>query len=89
MKKTVHIFITGVVQNVGFRQFIVTESEIRGVTGWVKNLSDGRVETEISGEEALLAEMITLCKQGSYASEVSDVTVEWKDARLFTGFEIR
>jgi acylphosphatase len=44
--KAVHIFISGRVQGVGFRQFIHAEATARGVGGWARNLSDVRALTK-------------------------------------------
>jgi len=46
--------IDGRVQGVGFRYFVVREAEALGVSGWVRNLPDGRVEVLASAEPALV-----------------------------------
>ena len=46
-----HIFFTGRVQGVGFRYQSAAIARSMGLTGWVRNLSDGRVEMEVQGEE--------------------------------------
>jgi len=46
----VHLTVSGRVQGVGFRWFVVQEAEAAGVTGWVRNLPDGRVEVWIEGK---------------------------------------
>ena len=46
-----HVFISGLVQGVFFRKKIKIKAEKIGVTGWVKNLSDGRVEAVFEGDE--------------------------------------
>ena len=54
-----HIFYSGMVQGVGFRYTVVRFTEGRPLTGWVRNLSDGRVEILVEGE---LPEIETLMK---------------------------
>lgn len=74
MKK--HIFITGRVQGVGFRHFTRKNAENLGVTGWVKNLSDGRVEAVFQGSEEQIEELIQRCKKGPVASYVQNIEIE-------------
>ena len=74
MKK--HIFITGRVQGVGFRHFTRKNAEDLGVNGWVKNLSDGRVEAVFQGSEEQFDELIQRCKKGPVASYVQNIEIE-------------
>jgi len=54
-KKRIHLYISGSVQGVGFRWHTERIARrISGVTGFVRNLSDGRVEVVVEGDEALL-----------------------------------
>lgn len=73
MKK--HIFISGRVQGVGFRHFTRKNAESLGVTGWVKNLSDGRVEAVFQGDEEQVDKLIQKCKKGPKSSYVKDIEV--------------
>lgn len=78
--KQVHIFISGFVQGVGFRQFIKQNARRLGVTGRVRNTQDGKVETIMQGSQENLDEMVELCKKGPFLAEVEDVQVEWEEA---------
>jgi acylphosphatase len=49
-QRAVHLTVSGRVQGVGFRWFVLEEAEAAGVSGWVKNLDDGRVEAWIEGD---------------------------------------
>ena len=80
MKKIrVHIFVSGRVQNVCFRgdtQQIARELEI---TGWVKNLPDGKVEIIAEGEKEKLKQMVDWVKQGPPAAQVNNIDIEWQE----------
>lgn len=54
MQKRLHIYYTGSVQGVGFRFTVERIAGSLGLSGWVKNLGDGRVEATIEGEERSL-----------------------------------
>ncbi len=87
---TAHIFISGFVQGVGFRQFIRHHAQKLGITGWVKNLPDARVEAFFQGTKKNIDHMISLCKKGTIVSEVENVYVDWEDTtQQFTTFEVR
>lgn len=87
MKK--HIYITGRVQGVGFRHFTRKNAEKLGVTGWVKNLPDGRVEAVFQGSENNIMELIDRCKEGPISSYVKNIAVEdEEDSRDHNSFEV-
>lgn len=71
--KGLHVYITGKVQGVFFRHNTYLEAHKLGLTGWVKNLFDGRVEALFEGEEELLNKMLGCCQKGSPGSYVTDV----------------
>ena len=73
-----HIFILGFVQGVGFRAFVKSNAKKLGLTGWVKNLSDGRVEAVVTGKKKLIEQLIGTIEKGSFFSEVKSVQVEWE-----------
>lgn len=74
--KQLHILVSGFVQGVGFRVFTVKKAKELGITGFARNLSDGRVEIRIQGEEERLEKLIKHIKKGSYFSEVKNVLVK-------------
>lgn len=79
MKKQIHVYYSGRVQGVGFR--FTTEDIARdlGVTGWVKNLSDGRVEVVAEAEEDALKDLLSRIKQ-YFSSYIQDVEIGWQQA---------
>lgn len=66
------------VQMVGFRFFVERRARQSGLSGYVRNLPDGRVEVEAEGEKGLLEELVKECRVGPAAAQVNDVKVIWK-----------
>ena len=85
-----HVIISGFVQGVGFRRFVKYQALKLGLTGWVKNLADNRVEALFQGPKEHIEMIIVVCKKGSFFSEVKDLRVEWEDqvTENFTSFDI-
>lgn len=85
-----HIFVSGVVQGVYYRFFTQTKAQSLGITGWVRNLPDGRVEAMCEGEKGLVLELIKELKIGPPSAYVSAVNVEWQEyTGEFKDFKIR
>jgi acylphosphatase len=82
VKARAHVFVSGKVQGVFFRQTTQRQAESRGVTGWVKNLPDGRVEAVFEGEENAVQSLVDFCKKGPPGAVVTDFSVE---SEPFTG----
>lgn len=78
-----YVLIFGFVQGVGFRQAVKRKAKSLGLTGWVKNLPDNRVEALFSGSKEKIEEAILFCKKGPFLSEVKHVEVEWEKEETF------
>jgi len=76
--KQAHIFISGFVQGVGFRQFFRHKAKKLGLFGWVKNLPDNRVEAIVQGSKEDIETIILFCKKGPFLSQVDHVEVIWE-----------
>lgn len=88
--KNAHIFISGFVQGVGFRHFIKNKASELGLTGWVRNMSDGRVEAVFSGSKEKIEKIILSCRKGPFLTEVESIEVIWKETKeKFSSFGIR
>jgi len=74
--KEKHLFISGHVQAVGFRHYTKVNAKELDVKGWVRNLSDGRVEVLLQGDESDLNTMISRLKKGPRAAVVEDLTID-------------
>lgn len=66
--------VAGHVQGVGFRYFVQRTATALGLTGWVRNLPDGRVEVLGQGEAAALAELGRALARGPQRAIVTGVT---------------
>jgi acylphosphatase len=84
-----HIFISGIVQGVGFRFFVKNNAKDREVTGWVRNAEDGGVEAVFCGEREKIEELIALCRKGPFLAEVKHLGFEWEKAETFPNFAVR
>lgn len=73
------IFVTGRVQAVGFRDWVVRTAKAEGVTGWVRNRNDGSVEMIASGEEDAVARFAEACREGPALARVDNVEVTAAD----------
>ena len=76
MKTRVHIWISGKVQGVFFRSRTVAKAYRLRVTGWVKNLPDGRVEAVFEGEEEAVQDIISFCKKGPLGALVQKIKIK-------------
>ena len=88
MNKQVHIYYSGAVQGVGFRFAVESAASSLGLTGWVKNLRDGRVEVIAEGSEAALNEFLNKIKK-RMQRYISDADISWQEATdEFKEFEV-
>jgi acylphosphatase len=84
----VHVWVSGRVQGVFFRATTVDEAAARGVAGWVRNGSDGRVEAVFEGEKSAVEAMIAWCRKGPPAARVSAVEVTWEEPKGEADFTV-
>jgi len=81
--------VSGRVQGVFFRARTMQEALRRGVTGWVRNLSDGRVEAVFEGEKVAVDSMIEFSREGPRGAVVLGVDVKWEPFKSeFRDFKI-
>jgi acylphosphatase len=75
--------IHGRVQGVGYRWSLARQAQILGVTGWVRNRSDGSVEAMIAGSQTQLAQVIEWAHEGPSAAQVRRVEIEDGEGEFF------
>ena len=83
--------VRGRVQGVGFRWFVQAAAQRRGLSGWTRNLADGRtVEVVAEGAKPALEALLAELRRGPSGSHVEAVNVSWAAATgEFSRFEIR
>ena len=89
-QKRIHIFVTGRVQGVFFRQSTRVIAIKNNVNGWVRNLDDGRVEIVAEGETQNIDNFVIWCKTGPANSRVDEFElIEEICNKEFEIFEVR
>lgn len=87
--KRLRAIISGRVQGVWYRASTRDQAAAYGLTGWVKNLPDGRVEAVMEGDEELLRQMLAWCWQGPPNARVDAIEESWSPATgEFKGFKV-
>ena len=88
--KRIHVLISGRVQGVYFRAETQRAATGLNLTGWVRNVPDGRVEAVFEGEDTNIEKMIAWCHHGPPAARVQEVITEEESySGAFTGFGIK
>lgn len=81
---------SGRVQGVGFRFFVQQNSQELGLTGWVRNMSDGTVTMEIQGEQESVDELARRLQKGNFFIKVEEFSMEVREVVPDeTGFSVR
>jgi len=88
MKKSVRLYINGIVQGVFFRGFIKENAEKLDVKGFVRNLDDGRVEVFAEGDSDAVNKLIELCKKGPPHSQIKKVEEKEEKFQDFKEFKL-
>lgn len=73
--RTVNLLISGRVQGVGFRWFTQKEAQKRHIQGYVRNLSDGRVEVEVHGDADAIDDLIDSLYSGPPSGRVDEISI--------------
>jgi acylphosphatase len=91
MTKAIHVWVKGRVQGVFFRDSTQRKAAALGLTGWVRNLPDGRVEALFVGDENGCRQALDFVAEGPPGAIVTGVKHRWEDEPedSYRGFEIR
>jgi acylphosphatase len=89
MKSRIHIFVSGKVQGVFFRENTRKKAAEFGLSGFVKNLQNGKVEAIFEGEKEKIEKIIQWIKKGPETARVENIEINWQDYQEeFEDFEI-
>jgi len=87
--KRAHILYSGQVQGVGFRYTAQDIAMSLGLTGWVKNLEDGRVEIVAEGKEKDLNEFLDKISKGQLSRYIKNAELSWEKPTMeFDNFDV-
>ncbi|RDI48672.1 acylphosphatase [Aquicella lusitana] len=86
-KICIHCFVAGKVQGVWFRASTQEQAEKLGLTGFARNLPDGRVEVIACGEKDKVAKLYEWLKEGPELARVTDLSYEELPWQTYRGFE--
>ncbi len=84
-----HYLVRGRVQGVGYRYFVEHSAGLTGVSGWARNLDDGRVEVYAAGTPDQISQFEGLLWKGPRWAEVRGVDVQEAALEASAGFQIR
>jgi len=89
MEVHAHIIVSGMVQGVGYRYFVVRTARKLDLTGWVKNLPNGEVEIETEGQKGNIQSLIDELPVGNPSAVVRNVDVHWsKPTGKYSDFDV-
>ena len=89
-KTRLHVVVEGIVQGVFFRARTREEASSLGLSGWVRNCLDGRVEAVFEGEKDKVEKILKWCKKGPPGATVRKVEENWEEATgEFDSFSIK
>ncbi len=72
--KATHLLISGRVQGVGFRDWLVDEATRLGLDGWVRNIGHDTVEALVAGDTEAVEECLRACRRGPPMAAVESIT---------------
>ncbi|HTR16403.1 MAG TPA: acylphosphatase [Acetobacteraceae bacterium] len=84
--KAKRLLIGGRVQGVGYRDWMVETARTLGVSGWVRNRADGRIEALVYGESDVVEELLRSCRRGPRRAEVLTIEEHLTDPPAEEGF---
>lgn len=87
-KLCMHIYVDGKVQGVWYRASAQQQAQSVGITGWAKNLSDGRVELIACGEQQTVEQFIEWLWQGPVGARVTTVDCKPTAMEDFLSFKV-
>jgi acylphosphatase len=82
------VIVHGFVQGVFFRDTVRRRASMVGVSGWIRNNSDGTVEAVFEGDEDAVERLVAFCREGPHGAQVDRLDVVDEAVEGLRGFEI-
>lgn len=89
MTSRIHVYISGRVQGVFFRDSTREKARELGVNGWVRNMRDGRVEAVFEGDDNQVNKMVEWCHEGPSSAKVDKVEISKEEPVGENGFTVK
>ena len=84
----VHVFIYGLVQGVGYRNYIYNKARLLNIKGWIKNLDDDKVEAVFEGDKEDISKILDYCIKGHFSAKVKDIKINKENIKNEKEFRI-
>jgi acylphosphatase len=85
-----HLLISGLVQGVGYRWFVMRKANEYGLKGYVRNLYTDDVEVEVEGNKGLIQEFIKELRLGPRSAHITDIKIQWGNYQgKYKNFDIK
>ncbi len=81
-----HLILSGHVQGVGFRDWMVTRARRLALAGWVRNRADGTLEALVAGDAPAVEELLRACRRGPPLADVTDIVETFAEPPGEPGF---
>ena len=88
MKKAIRLYINGAVHGIFFRNFIKENADKNEVSGFTRNLEDGRVEVFLEGDNVNVDKMIEICKTGPKHAQIRNVEIKEEKFQGLKNFKV-
>jgi len=89
MTRTLHLMIEGRVQGVGYRQWFSRQAQALGMTGWVRNRIDGRVEAMVNGQDEKVDQLVEAARRGPRLAVVSKIECQDRPDENWPDFSVQ
>lgn len=85
-----HLIVSGYVQGVGYRWFVMRKAEEYNLKGYARNLYNGDVEVEVEGHKFMILDFIKELRIGPRSALITDVKIRWGEHQnKYRDFNIR
>jgi acylphosphatase len=85
-----HLLVSGYVQGVGFRWWVMRKAQEYDLKGYVRNLYSGEVEVEVEGYRPMIIDFVKELKVGPRSAQITDAKIEWGEYQnKYENFDIR